>query len=209
MIDTSVISGLHCRARISDKRDAPVVFLVHGRAGNFEVMWAFRRCIPDSFHIIAPQAFLDDPIGGYSWWPINDGRNRAEILEAAQKLKAFIPASLSHYGILPQTSLAFGFSQGAGLLSVLLQDDPNLFAGIALLAGFVIQTDNTVRNPKTSIFVAHGSKDATVSIDKARQGATYLTGLGFAVEFHEDEVDHKVGATGMRKLKEWTKIFEN
>ncbi len=171
-------------------------------------MWAFRRCIPDHFHIIAPQAFLDDPIGGHSWWQVADtSTGKADALAAAAKLKVFMIEALSNYGILPKCCLALGFSQGAGLLSVLIQQDSSFFAGVGLLAGFVIEGEVKSVPHQTSVFMAHGVRDSTVSLAKAKAGADFLRGFGFKVEFHEDDVEHKVGATGMRKLKEWVGRF--
>ncbi|NDC37863.1 MAG: hypothetical protein EBZ48_07395, partial [Proteobacteria bacterium] len=111
--------GLRHKVRITDPTK-PLVVLVHGRAGNFDVMWTFRRAIPDHFSVLLPQAPLTDPIGGFSWWQVGERGKREEgpAQDAAAMLKRFLADSQAYYGLTPPNTLAAGFSQGAGLLSV-------------------------------------------------------------------------------------------
>ena len=198
-------TGLRYRYLAASDSAAPVVYLIHGRAGNREVMWAFRRSLPESCTIIAPEAPLADPIGGYSWWLVEPGRNhRPEALGAADQLGAFIRSVESLHGLSPRLRLALGFSQGAGTLSVLMQREPLLFRGVGLLAGFVIRLPDSLSGEMLpEILMAHGSADEVVPVADARAGCAYLRERGFPVEFIEDPVGHKVGTAGMRRLREW------
>lgn len=56
---------------------------------------------------------------------------------------------------------------------------------------------------KPKVFVAHGTKDEVISIERARRGAKLLASLGLPVTHVEDEVGHKVGIQGTRALKAW------
>lgn len=205
-IDAENILGLAHKLELGGDASAPLAFLVHGRAGNFDVMWTFRRCLPEGSNIIAPQAFLNDAIGGYSWWSVNPtspGLDDAAVDAAAAKLREFIERSIEFYKLSPSKIFALGFSQGAGLLSIMLQRDPAFFSGAALLAGFVVKQPETARKPSTKVFIGHGSEDEVVPIDKARRGAEFLKGRGFDVAYTEDPVGHKVGAAAVRELKSW------
>lgn len=197
----SVTMSLDFRIRAPSTPDAPLLFLVHGRAGNKDVMWTFSRSVPEDWGIIAPQAPLNDPIGGFSWWLI-DSLTRAEDIEhAAKTLRDFIlqHSNPNH----PRALIAAGFSQGAGLLSLLLQREPQLFKGVALLAGFVLKAPSVASAERARIFVGHGTLDKTVSIETALQGAERLRSQGFSVEFHQDPVGHKIGSATMRSLKQF------
>jgi len=198
-------TGLRYRYLMASDPAAPIVYLVHGRAGNREVMWAFRRSLPEVCTIIAPEAPLADPIGGYSWWLVEPGRNhQPEALGAADRLGAFIRSVESLHGLSPCLRLALGFSQGAGTLSVLTQREPLLFRGVGLLAGFVIRLPDALpAETLPEILMAHGSADEVVPIADARAGYVHLRERGFPVEFVEDPVGHKVGTSGMRRLREW------
>jgi phospholipase/carboxylesterase len=53
------------------------------------------------------------------------------------------------------------------------------------------------------VFIAHGTQDEVIAIERARKGAEYLRQLGLEVTFVEDSVGHKVGIQGTRELKRW------
>lgn len=195
--------GLEHKLRLCGDPSAPLLVMAHGRAGNYDVMWTFARCAPEPCNIIAPQAFLPDPIGGFSWWLV-DGMSAADVTFAAERLQSFIESAVSSLDLRPRKLVAYGFSQGAGLLSVLVQSRPRWLNGLALLAGFVIKSEAAVTPPSTRILMAHGSRDPVVSLAKARSGSEILKARGFEVELVSDDVEHKVGAGGMRRLKEWS-----
>jgi phospholipase/carboxylesterase len=194
------------KEKLQEDPNAPIVYLIHGRAGNFDVMWTFRRCIPETFSIMAPQAQIPDPVGGFSWWqvqPILADRKTAN--DEATKLLNFFKEYEAKNNLKPKQRVAFGFSQGSAILSLILQQEPEFFTGVALLAGFVIEYGEADFQNKVlpRIFMAHGNEDQIVPIDKAYSSKERLEQWGFPVEFHEDAVGHKVGAPGMRALTNW------
>ncbi len=200
--------GLKHKYHIGADSTAPLGLLVHGRAGNFDLMWAFRRTLPESFNIITPQAPEPDALGGFSWWPVDlpreDFKARAE--KAAEGIERFLSVGLSYYNLSPRLIVAYGFSQGAGLLSVVLQRSPNLFTAVALLAGFVIKQGDTPLSEGPRVFIGHGSRDGVVPLDKALEGKRHLEARGLNVELVQDDVEHKVGTQAMRRLSEWVRI---
>ncbi len=202
--------GLKHKIRLSNP-ERPLVFFVHGRAGNIDVMAPFKRSAPDSFNLIFVEAPKADPIGGFSWWLIDSTQTESEIEKAATNLKEFIDACLSYYQLKPKCRLALGFSQGAGLLSLLVQKEPQLFDGVAMLAGFVLKKQQALACPARAdaakIFIAHGLQDKTVPIEQARAGAEHLKSFGFKVEMVEDNVAHKIGVQGTRQLRAWLHEF--
>ena len=52
-----------------------------------------------------------------------------------------------------------------------------------------------------SFFVAHGTKDETVTIDRARASIALLEQAGAHVTYCEDEVGHKVSVKCLQGLK--------
>ncbi|MBX7144723.1 MAG: hypothetical protein K1X79_09755 [Oligoflexia bacterium] len=196
--------GLEHKLSLCSDPSAPLIVLVHGRAGTYDVMWTFRRCLPEQATIVAPQAHLFDEFGGYSWWNVESpGSPMEKAAEAVGRLDQFILKFSDYYKLQPRKILALGFSQGAGLLSVLLQQSRQRFCGVGLLAGFVLPTELGGQGELPPVFIAHGLADDILPISKARQGAQHLQGLGFPVSMVEDDVGHKVGTAGMRALKEW------
>ncbi len=201
------IGGLKAKARFSEDECAPLVYLVHGRAGDYNVMWAFRRTIPDHWNIIAPQAPLEDINGGWSWWQIKpELAPRSECIAASEKFLNFTNGVEAHYGLRPQLRLAIGFSQGSVLVGLAAQARPELFSGVGILAGFVEEHSNNylpTAAHKPNFFMAHGITDDTIPYMRALASKSLLESWGLKVQFYEDSVGHKIGPAGMRGLKEW------
>ena len=213
-VDAVKALGLQHKFLRSSAIHSPLALFVHGRAGSFESMWTFKRCIPEHFHILALQAPLRDPYGGFSWWPIVENRSRQDYWndanQAAKLLSTSYESALDFYQIKPRYGVAYGFSQGAGLLSTIAQQSQAHFAGIALLAGFVVRNDQAKppsQSPK--IFIGHGTADERIGLESAKRGRDYLESLSFEVSFHTDDVGHKVGSSTVRALKNWTYAFES
>jgi phospholipase/carboxylesterase len=181
---------------------APLAVLIHGRAGNVEVMWAFRRCIPEHWSILAFEAPYPDPVGGFSWWLIDSVDTRTGGLSAAALVVDGVRGALERYQLSPARIVGLGFSQGAGTLSTVIQRE-GLFDAVALLAGFVVELPERPPVAPCTVFMAHGDQDEMVSVERARRGRDYLRHLGYTVEYHEDPVGHKVGTSGMRALRVW------
>jgi len=192
--------GLKFKYHIGSDPTAPLAILVHGRAGNFNLMWTFSRCIPETWNVIAPQAPLADPIGGFSWWNIEQS-DRNEIQQSRELLERFVLAAKEHFQLEPNILAGMGFSQGAGLLSLFALNNSLDFSGLALLAGFVIHSEGGQGANRPRIFMAHGSKDQAVPLAKAEQGKLFLAEAGLDVNLVTDDVAHKVGTSGMRALR--------
>jgi phospholipase/carboxylesterase len=198
-------TGLKFTYRPGANASAPLVVLIHGRAGDRSVMWTFERIIPEQCHIIAFQAFLPDQLGGWSWWDMTEaGSKREAILAAAGRLSRALRAFLSLYQLNPARYVGLGFSQGAGLLSAVALGGMFDFDAIAVLAGFVFQPSEGVKLKKRPrVFIAHGSLDERISVAQARDGVAALERQGFEVQYVEEGVGHKVGIEGTRALKVW------
>ena len=92
---------------------APLFILVHGRAGKAQVMWAFDRVIPERAHVVSFEAFLPDPLGGFSWWDMaSDKPLEPEILRARDRLGFAIDRYIELFSRNPVTTIAFGLSRG-------------------------------------------------------------------------------------------------
>lgn len=179
---------------------SPLVLLVHGRAGNLNVMSLFAHSLPPEAHIVTVQAPLPDPIGGFSWWRLG---TEDDPKDGMRILLSFLDGFLTAHSLTPSKKIAFGFSQGGAVLSLIAQNHPEVFDGVALLASFVLRDEVVESTKKPSILMAHGRQDDVVSIEKARSGAEYLREHGYGVELFEDDTGHKVGGQGMKGLKMW------
>lgn len=197
--------GLSFLYRAGASRAAPLVILVHGRAGDRSVMWMFERSVPQDCHVLSLQAFLPDPLGGWSWWDMTaPGSKKDAILHAADRLTQALTAFVTMHNLEPSRMVGMGFSQGSMLVSAVALGDLFPFDGIAVLAGFVLlPTEQPSLRKKPHVFVAHGSLDERAPVAQAREGVAALERLGVDVQYVEEEVGHKVGIEGTRALKGW------
>ena len=194
--------GLKFSIREGEK-SGPLFLFVHGRAGSLDVMWLFQSTVPQDATIIAVQAHLPDPIGGFSWWQIEPMPIPEEaVIEAAMKFENFVQKIPEVLGISPSKIFAFGFSQGSCLVATVAQRGIIKFDGIAILAGFVRELKDPTA-PPPEVFIAHGTKDEVITLDKAERAKAFFEKLGSHVTWVLDDVGHKVGSSAMRTLREW------
>lgn len=190
---------------------SPIVILAHGRGGNFDVMHVFKRALPQNLNVVSVQAPLSDPDqGGYCWWHFDsnldlEGKRTDGAVAASKLFTAWLAEFRSRYGLTSDQIVALGFSQGAAMLSAVLQLQPDLLKGLALVAGFVVELPiiKLEKSQSSEVFIAHGTEDNVVSFDNAERGAKYLSESGFRVEFVSDPVAHKIGVQSMNSLKNW------
>jgi phospholipase/carboxylesterase len=168
-------------------------------------MWTFERVVPPSWHIVSFQAFEPDPIGGWSWWQMTEnGGRRPVIHQAARRLAHAIRSFCELREITPARRIGIGFSQGGVLVSTGALEGLLDFDAVGVLAGFiVIPAEPALMNRNLKVFVAHGTEDDVIRIDRARTGVEALEALGMSVEYVEEPVKHKVGIQGTRGLGAW------
>ena len=81
---------------------------------------------------------------------------------------------------------------------------------MGILAGFVPSglEDVIAQRPLAgkNIFVAHGTQDEMVPIDRARMSIELLEQAGAQVTYCEDEVGHKLSITCLRALEDYLQI---
>jgi len=174
--------------------------LVHGRRGNVDSMAIFAAQAPQSMHLLSVQAPWEEAPGEFSWWRAEAG---AERDRACSLLEDFIAAARPRYDLQEARLIGCGFSQGAALISLLVQRRPGLFSGAALLCGFVVQEPGGPALPGTPLLIVHGLRDSMIPVRAAREGAHHLERRGARTVLIEDNTGHKVGRAGMAALRRW------
>ena len=196
---------------------APVFLLLHGRTGSSSVMWPFTKALQGLDPvIIAPQAPMPDVIGGFSWWEVRTPEQVAarastfeELTIPVNQILDFLNLSASIYGFGLEQVHVMGFSQGAGVASSIHILHPKTFVSCSMLAGFLprlIVEELNSKKPDLSeykFFVAHGTLDETIKIERARAGVNLLKECGAKVKYIEEDVGHKVGTLAIKGMQEF------
>ena len=203
---------LNSRFQEGASKVAPLVILVHGRAGNKDVMWTFKRYLPEGAWVLAVEAPIIDPIGGFSWWIIEDASGNRIIPERSEIINSIdiFCSDIEEFRKINQLTgpvYGIGFSQGGGLLSIVAQDARNQFEKIGLLASFIYQKTEFGEPFQQlyckNFFIGHGTQDQVVTLQYAQTGEQFLKENGANVVTVIDEVGHKVGSGAMRSLRDW------
>jgi phospholipase/carboxylesterase len=190
-----------------------LMLLVHGLTGDENSMWVFARNLSADYWMVAPRAphLSRMEQGGYSWHqPAAEAEDRPtldDLRPAADSLISLVDEYAASVNLDAGAFDILGFSQGAAVSSLLAFLYPQRIRKVGILAGFVPGGLEQLvsRRPLKGkpFFVAHGTKDETVPIERARVSIEILEQAGARVTFCEDHVGHKVSVTCLRALKDF------
>jgi phospholipase/carboxylesterase len=193
------------------KNPAPVVVMVHGWSGDEASMWLFKQVVPKNVAIVTPRAPIELSDERYIWFKFDDSRAEPaadSVQESLARFKRFITGLPDMYAIDPDRLLLLGFSQGAAISNSLALTHPKLTVGVASLSGFIpkmLDLPQDERLADLPVFIAHGTNDEIVPVDKARRARDIYNDLGANVTYDEFSTGHKVDVKAMRALKKWVK----
>jgi phospholipase/carboxylesterase len=209
--DTSLTEFKEWTLRVREPSQMPPrpLLLIHGLTGDENSMWVFTRDLPKDYWMIAPRAPHTAEPFGYSWrtfQPATVGRPTFEqLLPAAEALIRLMDEYQASVEVEASEFDVIGFSQGAAISSVLAFLYPQRIRKIGILSGFVPEgVDEYIASRPLAgktVFVAHGTQDDTVPVDRARTSMEILENAGAEITYCEDEVGHKVSLNCMRALR--------
>ena len=207
--ETGLIHYAHIPKEASLDNPAPVVVMVHGKAGDESVMWIFKQTIPAGVAIVSPRAPLPGSGGGFVWFNSVNGvlQLTPEALQTGlSKLTHFIDGLRYLYPIDPDCLLLMGFSQGAAISNAFALNYPKRVLGVASLAGAMIQPFDLMPSPALNglpVFIAHGLEDDTIPVSLAQKTRDHYQELGADVTYGEYRTGHKMTMKAIDALKEW------
>jgi phospholipase/carboxylesterase len=204
-----VFNDWKLRVRETTSSAPRLLVLIHGWTGDENSMWVFTRGLSPDYWMMAPRAPHAAKPSGFSWrpsQPLTEGRPSLEmLLPAAEALINLIDEYSASVKLDAQQFDLMGFSQGAAMVNVIGMLYPHRVRKMGVLAGFVPSglDELVLKKPLAgkSIFVAHGTLDRLVPIDRARASIEALERAGAQVTYCEDEVGHKLSANCLRALE--------
>lgn len=142
--------------------------------------------------------------GGYvmpAWYDIV-GRNLMDqedadgIKQSAGSIIELIEREVQR-GIDYRHIVLAGFSQGCAMALYVGLRLPHQLAGIIALSGYLplalsLNIEKHAANQSTPIFMAHGTYDPVVVLDRAQASHTLLEKLGYPVDWNEYPMEHSV-----------------
>ena len=197
------------RVRHAAQEPARFMLLLHGWTGDENSMWIFARRFPGDMWIAAPRAPHLAEEGGYSWRALQPGTwglpTLSDLKPAADSLIRLVDDLSASIGVDATQFDVAGFSQGGALTNVLALLYPQRVRRAVVLAGFMPGGVEGLLARRVLVdkpfFVAHGTQDDLVPLERAQQSIDLLKQAGAQVTFCEAEVGHKVSTDCLRGLE--------
>ncbi|WP_255770358.1 alpha/beta hydrolase [Pseudarthrobacter sulfonivorans] len=189
----------------STEPSAPLVVLLHGRGSNEREILSLASHLPPEFAYAAVRA----PIGeghGYAWFA-NRGIGRPTAESLAEQM-AWFRRWLDDYAVAGRPVILVGFSGGAAFAGGLVLDDPERFAGAAILYGTLPFDAGVPVTPErlsgVSVLVAHGEQDRVIPAELLARTWEYLTTeSGASVRTRRDPGGHQISAQTLSEIGTW------
>lgn len=155
--------------------DAPLVVLLHGRGSNEGDIITLADHLPIGVTYAAVRAPIAEG-GGYAWFA-NRGIGRP-VAESLADTMGWFRSWLDDAAPMNRPVVLLGFSGGAAFAGGLILDDPDRYAGAAILFGtlpFEAGVPTTVgRLEGVPVFVAHGDHDTVIPRELLEATWSYL-----------------------------------
>ena len=146
-----------------------------------------------------------------AWYDITDGANRREDERGVRASHALIEALIvreKKRGTKAERLVLAGFSQGGGIALHTGLRHPERIAGIMALSTYVpvgekLSAEASAANRHVPIFMAHGTYDPVIPLDRAEQSRGLLESLGYPVEWREYGMPHSVCPEELADIGAW------
>ena len=190
----------------------PLFILLHGFGANMQDLASLAPAInPEGYIYACPQAPLAFQVGagmvGYGWTPRGPQATTQDIQQAEDALDTFFVEIMEKYQVAPGNVVLSGFSQGGGMTYRCGLRQPNLFAGLAVLSGTLPDPERLKEHlPEARdqpIFVAHGTVDSVLPIDRGRAAHEFLESAGYQPQYKEYPMGHEISPDVLADLVSW------
>ena len=135
----------------------------------------------------------------YDIFQLGGGPEDDAGVRASQRLLEDLISKETERGIAPGRIVLAGFSQGGAVALQTALRHPQRLAGILALSTYLplaasVQKEASPANSAVPIFMAHGTYDDIIPIDRAQASRKHLEALGYSIEWHEYPMPHSVCA---------------
>jgi phospholipase/carboxylesterase len=185
--------------------DVPLIVLLHGRGSNEADIVTLADHLPAGPAYAAVRAPIGEG-GGYAWFA-NRGIGHP-IADSLADTMAWFRTWLDTVASTGRPVVLVGFSGGAAFAGGLILDDPDRYAGAAILYGtlpFDAGVPTTAgRLAGLPVLVAHGDTDTVIPRDLLERTWTYLHGdAGSTTTGVRDPGGHGLSVAIVDQLSRW------
>jgi len=146
-----------------------------------------------------------------AWYDIADGGNRREDERGVRASQASIETLIAREkerGTKAERLVLAGFSQGGAIALHTGLRQSERIAGIMALSTYVpigekLSAEASMANRDIPIFMAHGTYDPIIPLNRAEQSRELLQSLGYPVEWREYRMPHSVCPEELADIGAW------
>ena len=197
-------------------QEYPAVVLLHGFGASMTDLVGLSTMLDRTGYLyFFPNAPIQIQVGpgmtGYAWTPPRgsaDAHTAERVAERAEELLVgFFDEVAERHDVTDGGIVMGGFSQGGMMTYRFGLPRPEKFAGLVILSGSVPNPDGLLgRLPEfrdQPVFVAHGTQDAMIDVQAARNSRDFLESNGYSPEYHEYHMSHEINEDVMADLDSW------
>jgi phospholipase/carboxylesterase len=153
--------------------------------------------------------------GGYrmrAWYDIlgtetQRREDEAGLRDSLRQVHALLDRERAR-GVPAHRIVLAGFSQGCAMTLLAGLRYPERLAGLAGLSGYLPLRDSTAAersdaNRGVPIFLAHGTGDPMIAVQRGAASRDTLAALGYPVEWHDYPIEHSVCIEEVTELNRW------
>jgi len=209
---------LPCIETTSSPTPSAAVIWLHGLGADGNDFAAIvpeldlRGCAPIRFVFPHAPSMPVTINGGYvmpAWYDVlgteaSKLEDEAGIRRSALAVEALVQREIGR-GIAAEHIVLAGFSQGCAVVLHTGLRYPKRLAGIMALSGYLplassLAAQRHDANLATPIFMAHGTADPMIAIDRAQRSRDELLRLGHPVQWHQYPMQHSVHPLEIRDI---------
>jgi phospholipase/carboxylesterase len=144
-----------------------------------------------------------------AWYDVSgQGEEDAAGLRRSQRLVEELVADERARGIPAGRIVLAGFSQGGAMALQTGLRHPERLAGIMALSCYVpiattVAAEAQAANRDVPIFMAHGTEDPVIPVERAQIGRDLLVKLGYRVQWHAYPMPHSVCGEEIADIAAW------
>jgi len=208
-------AGLHYLVRqpVVSTAKPPVLIMLHGVGSNEEDLFSFADRIPGKYLVISARAPNTLSSGSYAWYDVDfpTGKPVYNLDQAEQSrvtLISFIQELGKSHAFDPARVYLCGFSQGAIMAYSVALTRPDLVHGIAAMSGRLLEEvkpriKRTPQLERLSFLITHGTQDAVLPVQGAKDADAYLRSLGITPTLKTYADGHTINAAMLADLLAW------
>lgn len=187
----------------TNSENAPAVVVLHGRGADEGDLLPVAQHLPDDLHVVSLRA--PDPLqGGYTWYELDlsggglesSQPDTADFRRSLDLVVESIDAAVDEYDLDPDGIGLLGFSQGAITSLSLALEEPERYAWVVALHGYLADSHATL-DPEgidgKPVFVGAGAGDRVIPESRSTAAADRLAEIGAAVTKGSYPGGHGIG----------------